>query len=266
MKPRTLDLFASRRGGLRFFMGTHEPLWLERLDVPLFVARPRFQRCRRRRPRALAPWAMDSGGFTEVTARRGWSMSAADFVDEVEDIAAAVGNLLWAAPQDWMCEAVATSATGLSIEEHQRRTVDNFLDVRDRARGVHFVPVLQGFAVDDYLRCVDLYAAAGVDLAAESVVGLGTVCRRQATEEARAIVFALRARMPSIRLHGFGFKMQGLDELGGEFDSADSMAWSYNGRRNGPLPTCTHPGRCANCLTWAMDWRRRLAERVPLEG
>ena len=35
-----------------------------------------------------------------------------------------------------------------------------------RALGAPVIPVLQGWTLDDYLACVDLYASAGVDLAA----------------------------------------------------------------------------------------------------
>lgn len=230
------------------------------MSIPLFVARQNFGK--KRRPRALGPWAIDSGGFTACN-NGGWTLPARDFVDEVESIASDVGRLAWAAPQDWMCEPVVLKATGLTVAEHQRRTIANVLEVRSLARKVHFVPVLQGWAPDDYLRCIDLYEAAGINLAAETIVGLGTVCRRQATDEARMIVRAVRARVPGIRLHGFGFKMRGLAALASDFDSADSLAWSFGARFNPPLPGCTHKN-CANCPKWALRWRERLSRLVAL--
>jgi hypothetical protein len=33
------------------------------------------------------------------------------------------------------------------------------------------------------------------------------------------------------------------------------MAWSYSARRNPPLPGHTHLN-CANCIDYALDWRR----------
>ena len=100
--------------------------------------------------------------------------------------------MAWAAPQDWMCEPVVLAGgrgpggiqfvgTNLSVREHLRRTVENLVELRSLAPEVPFVPVLQGWTHGDYLDCAELYARAGVDLRAEPVVGVGTMCRRQAT-------------------------------------------------------------------------------------
>src|SRR5690606_9297298 len=120
---------------------------------------------------------------------------------------------------------------------------------------VHIAPVLQGYTLDEYLRCVDLYDRAGVDLTREPVVGLGSVCRRQGTAEAERIIATLASM--GLRLHGFGFKLQGLVRVGRLLASADSMAWSYDARRRPPLPGCRHKN-CANCLRYAMLWRERV--------
>ncbi|MBQ1166512.1 hypothetical protein KBZ21_51845, partial [Streptomyces sp. A73] len=66
-----------------------------------------------------------------------------------------------------------------------------------------------------------MYTDAGIDLAAEPIVGLGSVCRRPATSEINEIV----ATLPShgLRLHGFGVKTQGLSDYGPSLYSADSM-------------------------------------------
>ena len=57
------------------------------------------------------------------------------------------------------------------------------------------------------------------------------------------------------RLHGFGFKIQGLIQCGHLLASADSMAWSYAARRHPPLPGCeTRHINCANCPRYAYRW------------
>ena len=38
----------------------------------------------------------------------------------------------WAAPMDSMREPAMLASTGLSVEDHQRRTVANFLQLRER--------------------------------------------------------------------------------------------------------------------------------------
>ena len=51
------------------------------------------------------------------------------------------------------------------------------------------------------MHCADLYEAAGIHLADQKVVGLGSVCRRQNTARIGAIVSLFA---DELRLHGFG--------------------------------------------------------------
>src|SRR5258708_27264458 len=101
--------------------------------------------------------------------------------------------------------------------------------------------------------------AAGVDLAAEPLVGVGSVCRRQATEEIGTIMKTLAGL--GLRLHGFGVKTEGLKRYGQYLASADSMAWSLRGRH---VRGCSHgshgrqvPSSEANCFSFARHWRSK---------
>ncbi|HWH01145.1 MAG TPA: hypothetical protein VNV66_17945 [Pilimelia sp.] len=243
---------------VRFFLGTHQPGWLASAPVPLFISDRRL-RAYRRLPRAAGVWALDSGGFTELAAHGCWDHgpTPAQYATRVRRYRDEIGRLVWAAPQDWMCEPWIVAKTGLSVPEHQRRTVDNFAQLRDLAPDLPFVPVVQGWTPADYLRCVDLYTAAGVDLASFPVVGVGSVCRRQSTTDAGAILTALHGAGVT-RLHGFGFKTLGLRRFAHLLVSADSMAWSVAARRRPPLPGCTRHINCANCPRYAYRWHRTV--------
>jgi hypothetical protein len=72
---------------MKFYLGTHRPRWLATLDVPLFVSR-RTLASLRTPPRARAQWALDSGGFTELTMHGRWTVSAADYAREVQRLRA----------------------------------------------------------------------------------------------------------------------------------------------------------------------------------
>jgi hypothetical protein len=248
---------------VRFWLGTHEVGWLERTSVPLFISRVRLER-RARWPRALGPWALDSGGYTALNGNGHWDVTAEQYVELVQRCEQEIGNLAWAAPMDWMCEEHVLANTGLSVREHQERTVASFLELRGRGP---FVPVLQGRELSDYESCIALYAEAGVDLAAESIVGLGTVCRRQNAPEIARVVNELGAA--GIRMHGFGMKSRGLARVGHVLHSADSMAWSTRGRMawqhdRERLCGTEHRGSCANCLPWALRWRERVIDGLGL--
>jgi hypothetical protein len=210
---------------MRFYLGTHEPTWLSRARVPLFVSAVRLRaRCKKKLPRARVPWALDSGGFSVITGPEGYPQAPAVYAAEVRRWAERIGNLDFAAVQDWMCEPVKLQLTGLTVEEHQRRTVRSWLDLRRLAPDLPWAPVLQGFTRAEYLRCAAMYADAGTDLAALPTVGIGSVCRREDTAEAEAIIRELAGH--GLRLHGFGFKLGGLERCRDVLASADSLAWS----------------------------------------
>lgn len=156
-----------------------------------------------------------------------------------------------------MCEPVMLAKTGKTIAEHQALTIESFLTLRDLAPEIPWMPVLQGWQCDDYLDHIEQYAAAGVDLTEEPIVGVGSICRRQASSQAARIVRAIA--LQRIRIHAFGVKSDGIKMYGDWIASADSMAWSYTARRNPVLMDgCVGHKNCANCIRWALEWRSRI--------
>lgn len=215
-----------------FYLGTHEVGWLEKLDVPLFISAVRL-RNRKRLPRATCRWALDSGGFSVISQHGYYPTGPREYACEVKRWQEEVGGLEWAAIQDWMCEDAMIQKTGKSIAAHQQLTVNSWLALNAINAQLPWVPVLQGQTVDDYHRHADLYERHTCTRLAELPrVGVGSVCRRQGTQEAGLIVRSLYAR-GFRNLHGFGVKTLGLTGRNGYaayLKSADSLAWSYAGR------------------------------------
>ena len=243
---------------LRFYLGTHRPTWLWQIhDVPLFISHRVLRDRKSRFPRATTPWALDSGGFTELNLFGGWRTTPEEYVASVRRYVDELGSLEWASPQDWMCEPWVVAKTGLSVAEHQARTVENYLTLRDLAPDLPFIPVLQGWELADYHAHADAYAAAGVDLTEQPVVGIGSVCRRQATGQIAGIFDSLYQR--GLKMHGFGVKSAGLSLYADALTSADSLAWSYGARQDARagIRHCAK-NTCANCLHYALAWRRRV--------
>jgi hypothetical protein len=262
---------------MMFLLGTHEPSWLADprfVDVPLFVSRRRLFD-RKTLPRAVGRWALDSGGFTELQQHGRWTVSPATYVAEVRRFRDEIGGLLWAAPQDWMCEPQVLAGanprrgpkfagTGLTVEEHIRRTVRSFLELRDLAPELPWIPVLQGWRLGQYLDCAELYERESVNLAAAPLVGVGTMCRRQDTIRAGHILRWLAG--DGLRLHGFGLKIEGSRQHGDALVSADSLAWSDHATHHPPLEGHDRPGpgrrtghkHCQNCPEFALEWRERV--------
>lgn len=256
-------------GPMRFYLGTHRPAWLSGCRVPLFVSANALAGYRSRGERwpvravGGGGWALDSGAFTALdtgSVNHPWHWDRDRFGGLVARLLDDVGPADFAVIQDWPCEPRVRARTGLSVYDHQMLTIENFLYLREEFGFVPWIPVLQGWAPQEYLACAQRYADAGVDVTREPLVGLGSVCRRANAAAVAAVVRALAGQ--GCRLHGFGVSLDGLRAVGHLLASADSMAWSATatrGRDNVRLPECdrlrTHRGPCNNCLRWALRWR-----------
>jgi hypothetical protein len=188
-------------------------------------------------------WMLDSSAFTEVAKHGGFMTSVTEYADLIQRWARC-GRLVAAVGQDYMCEPFALAATGLTIPDHQRLTIERYDALRELVDGVYVMPVLQGYRPAEYSQHVRDY---GERLAHGAWVGVGSVCKRNGTPSAIvAVLAAIRAARPDLRLHGFGVKYTALNDatVRGQFASADSMAWSFAARRE---------GRDAN------DWREAVA-------
>jgi hypothetical protein len=241
------------------YLGTHDPSWLGRFSVPLFVSRRRLEK-RKKLPRALGPWALDSGGFSELSLFGAWQLKPEAYVAEVRRYRDEVGRLKWAAIQDWMCEPFMLEKTGRTLEEHQRLTVDSYERLLDLAPDLPWAPVLQGWEGAAYFKCLEMYERRGFDLRKARIVGLGSVCRRQHTSEAEGFIRELTAY--GLKLHGFGFKVRGLAKVADALESSDSLAWSFDARRKPPLEGCVRHKNCANCPRYALRWLAELHRKV----
>jgi hypothetical protein len=229
----------------------------------------------------LGPWALDSGGFSELTINGYWPISPQEYVDFVRRCQDEIGNLDFAATMDWMCEpiireggkaagGIEVKGTGKSVKEHQRLTVENVLELMSLAPELPWVPVLQGWEISEYYEHYDMYEAAGVDLVNDfPALGIGSVCRRGHTDEVEKMMIDLSRA--DLKLHGFGFKVKGLRRVSDYMHSADSMAWSYQARRRDPLPECVERAEqglerghknCANCMRYALMWRENTLNSV----
>lgn len=237
-----------------FYTGTHQPHWLwKHPQISWFVSDTTLRR-RRGFGRAGSPWALDSGGYSELHKYGRWTVTPAMYAKRVRLYQVEIGNLVWAAPQDWMCEDTSLLATGSTVDQHQVRTTDSYFELM--SMGVPTIPVLQGRTVADYRKHLDEYVRRGAGTS--SVYGLGSVCRRQAIKEIQDLIQSLSSA--GLRIHAFGFKKTGLRTCWSSLSSSDSLAWSFAARRlSARADGCKeHHKNCANCFLYATQWRASL--------
>lgn len=240
-----------------FYVGAKGPSWLPRATGPLLVSRPTLAGRRRPMPEAAGAWYLDSGAYTELHRHGAWTVTPAGYAAEVARWAQA-GRMVACGVQDWLTTPAVLEATGGTVAAHQLRSTRSFVELRDLAPELPWVPTLQGWQPDDYLRHADQLASLGVDLAAEPVVGVGSVAQRQHTDTAAEVFARLHDQLGLTNLHAYGAKHQGLARWGWAVSSADSMAWSLDARRMG-YACGRHPGDCRNCQWWAEHWGARVA-------
>lgn len=226
---------------MQFYVGLHQPSDAHHFERCM-VSINRLEN--RRSDFPANTWMLDSGAFMVLKQHGRYLTPAAAYGQQVKRWAKC-GNLVAASSQDYMCEPFILARTGLSVLEHQRLTIERYDVIRAEVAGAAYIlPVLQGFRPQEYVAHIRQY---GDRLAMGAWVGVGSVCKRNTDPSAiKAVLLAIKAERPDLRLHGFGVKTTELQSgtIRSLLHSADSMAWSFADRKQ---------GRDAN------DWREAQA-------
>lgn len=241
-------------GTVKFYVGLHQPADAKHFNLACIS----INRLRgRRKSVPCGDVLVDSGAFTEISKFGAYRHSVNEYAAELHRLyTTGVVQIAAAVAQDYMCEPFILAKTGLTIEEHQRLTIERYdalvLELERLFDGpvpFHIMPVLQGFTPQSYVNHIRMY---GDRLKPGMWVGVGSVCKRQG--DPRSIIAVLQAisnERPDLLLHGFGVKITSLLHPGVRalLATADSMAWSFAARKQ---------GRDAN------DWREAetLVKRV----
>jgi len=237
-----------------FYLGVHKPAWLAEARVPLFISFNTIGGVKKL-PRAAERWALDSGAYSQMK-KGGWTTTARSYAGAIARLRQDVGNLDWAAPQDWLCDADSLKATGKTVAQHQKLTLESYLELR--SFGAPVIPVLQGWTHGDYIDHANAYEKAGVKLRHAPLVGVGTIKTRQKSTFVALLLAELKRA--GVRTHGFGMSLAGFEDLAAHsLASADSMAWSAGQMRR---PDEGGP----NALRAALVYREQVVVKLERMG
>lgn len=236
---------------MRFFTGLHQPADCKNFDAA-------FVSVNRLRTRVggfeVGDWIMDSGAFSTVNKYGGYPSPEIEYAAQIKRWSTN-GRLLAAVAQDYMCEPHVLEKTGMSVIGHQWMTIKRYDELlKCDVGGIYIMPVLQGYAPEEYVAHIRAY---GARLKPGMWVGVGSVCKRNGDpSQIIAVLTAIKVERPDLRLHGFGLKTTALgDALIRELlETADSMAWSLNARMN---------GRNANDWREAKRWTANITMQPP---
>lgn len=209
----------------------------------------------RQKPLGCQEVLIDSQAFMKLKLHGRYPESPEAYAAKVRR-AAQLCERVTTVTEDYMCEPFVLARTGLTLAEHQRLTIERYDRIRAAlGEGIYLMPVLQGYCPLEYVAHLAQY---GARLALGAWVGVGSVCKRNSDPAAiRAVLLAVKAERPDLRLHGFGVKITALASptVRQLLYSADSAAWSYNARRN---------GRNANDWHEALRFAGRVDGTAPL--
>ena len=230
-------------------MGLHQPSDAQHVS-PAFVSVNRLRN--RKSDFVVSDWILDSGAFSTILTHGGYPRPVEEYATQINRWQRC-GRLLAAVSQDYMCEPSMLAITRLTVAEHQRLTIARYDDLLPLVTSCYLMPVLQGYAPEEYVSHIRQY---GNRLRTGAWVGVGSICKRNANPcVILDVLLAIKQERPDLRLHGFGLKATALGSaaIRAFLHTSDSMAWSYAARRG---------GRSAN------DWReaRSFALRIQHEG
>lgn len=178
-------------------------------------------------------WILDSGAFTEISTHGRYRTPVADYAAQCQRWKTC-GNMVAAVSQDYMCEPAILRKTGLTVEDHQRLTIERYDELLSLTKGSPYImPVIQGYWPEEYVSHIAQY---GDRIKDGQWVGVGSVCKRNAKIEAiEHVLMAVKKARPDLLLHGFGVKTTALNSsiVWDCLHSADSMAWSRAARWEG---------------------------------
>ena len=215
---------------MEFYTGVHDVSLARFVDRAFISVNP--LRTKNRRSHFLVDkWIMDSGAFSEIANHGYYRYSVEEYagwINRFKDC----GTLIMAVAQDYMCEPAMLKKTGSTVTERQQLTIKRY-DALVPQTDVYIMPVLQGYQPSEYVEHLRMY---GDRIKPDMRVGVGSVCKRNGKpQEIAAVLEAIKAERPDLRLHGFGLKKTSLQSayISTLLYSADSMAWSYAARRQG---------------------------------
>lgn len=232
---------------MKFYIGLHIPAHANKFDnsfISIGVLK--------KRKSDIYPhnWIQDSQGFTRISQYGEYDLSPKEYVAQTNRWSRC-GHMVAAVSQDYMCEKFILEKWNRTVKDHQRMTVERYYQIIDENPNVYIMPVLQGYTIDEYLNCVDMYG-----FKEGTYIGIGSVCKRNANVGIIREIIKQVKDYSGYKIHGFGLKLTALmdKETRTLLESADSMSWSFAARAEANF---TWPNR-ANDWTYALEYYNRI--------
>jgi hypothetical protein len=185
---------------------------------------------RRKVPPYSGKFFLDSGGFSLLSRFGDYPFSVFEYYELVKHY-----QPNFAAIMDYPCEPDVNRDRFRDNKERILRTLDHTEQLLALDPGSHseWVPVIQGFKLQEYRYCIDQMAKRELF---RDYMAIGSMCRRIAVSEIRHYVRGIQQHLSEYcglehtRLHWFGLKAEALQDptIREATFSCDSMAWQIS--------------------------------------
>jgi len=170
---------------------------------------------------------LDSGGYSFFSRWGDYPFSISSYVD-LANILKDMYPLERVATLDYPCEPKINRINDLQTnEERIRATVNMAGGCIDEDKTLPWLPVIQGYTINEYLYCLDLYADIGIT---SDYWAIGSICSRKGNLlELRNLIVTIRDQFDNEKLHAFGLGIPFLKDpqIFQAIYSSDSSAWNW---------------------------------------
>jgi len=171
---------------------------------------------------------LDSGGFSLLNKYGEYPFTINEYIKLVLHY-----NPDHVAIMDYPCEPSINRNRIKTNKERIEKTLDNTIKairMEWMCELTQFVPVIQGYTLDEYKYCIDRMLELDI-FQDHDYVAVGTMCRRMGNNELRRLIFGITnyvwSTQPNTKFHFFGLKLTALRDFicAERIYSCDSMAW-----------------------------------------
>lgn len=125
------------------------------------------------KPKRAGKVFMDSGGFVFFSKMDEYPFKIPEYANFISRY-----KPDYYASMDYPCEKSIITRRNLSVEDNIKYTVENAVklaEYEDMIPGSTMLPVIQGYKLDEYFMCMELYAEAGL---IKPYMAVGSMCKR----------------------------------------------------------------------------------------
>lgn len=147
---------------------------------------------------------LDCGGFTALNHYDDYPFSVVNYANLVARL-----KPNYYATMDYPCEPDISRLSLMTNKERIKNTIRNAVELKrweNQIKG-EMIPVIQGYTLEEYLYCLDLYAENNL---IRDYMAVGSMCRRISNEQLAELIPGIYHKAQSLgcnKLHFFGLKL-----------------------------------------------------------